>query len=260
MRKFMLIAALGLATVAWAQSPFAGTWKLNPAKGHYTDATFSYTETSPGHFVFKSGSYSYEFNVDGKEYPTVIRNSTVSWQKTGPNQWHSTYKLDEKITSQADRKLSDDGKIMIVTGTSTADDGIASPYTNKSERVSGGPGLAGIWKVSNVKFEENDILVISEPTSNSMKVDDKHNKIVSTGATDGQTPWTFTSLHPDAMEHVGYILLRTGPGSVTYTNLLDGKVIGRGEMKVSQDGLTLTDTSWDVRTPDEKTMDVYEKQ
>jgi hypothetical protein len=80
------------------------------------------------------------------------------------------------------------------------------------------------------------------------------------GPTDGHTPWTITSLHPDADKHFGVTALRTGPRNLTYSSLLDGKETGKGEMTVSEDGKTLTDTQWDVTKPNEKTIDVYERQ
>jgi hypothetical protein len=260
MHKFIFIVTLAVTTFAWAQSPFVGTWKLDPAKGHYTDTTFTYTETSPGHFLFKTGSFSYEFNMDGKDYPMMVRNTTNAWQPTGQNRWHQTQKLDGKITGETDTAISDDGKTMIDIGKGKAEDGTPSQSKVTYQRVSGGPGLAGTWKTANTKFEGDFILVISEPSSDSMKLEDKHNKVVSTGPTDGKTPWTITSLHPDATSHFSSTNLRTSPRSVTYTNSVDGKLIGKGEMNVSADGQTLTDTYWDVKQPDQRTKDVYAKQ
>jgi hypothetical protein len=149
---------------------------------------------------------------------------------------------------------------MNATGTNTAEDGTTNQYTFKNERVSGGPGLAGTWKRVKVKFDSDSILVISEPSKNSMTLDTKQEKQVLSGPTDGHTPWTITSLHPDADKHFGLTVLRTGPLSLTYSNLLDGKETGKGEMTVSEDGGTLTDTMWDVTKPNEKTIDVYERQ
>jgi hypothetical protein len=145
-RKLILIAALGLTTAAWAQSPFVGTWKLNPAKGHYTDTTFSYTETTPGHFLFKTGSISYEFNMDGKDYPFMVPNATNSWQPTGHNRWHQMQKLDGKVMGETDTVISDDGKTMTDTHKGTAEDETTSQGTVAYQRVGGGPGLAGTWK------------------------------------------------------------------------------------------------------------------
>ena len=260
MRKFILIVTLAVATVAGAQNPFVGTWKLDPAKGHYTGYSFSNTEISAGHFLHKEGSTSYEFGTDGKDYPMELRNATVSYQQTGPNQWHRTFKLDGKVTGQSDVTLSEDGKTMNATGTNTAEDGTTSQFTFKNERVSGGPGLAGNWKRVNTKFDSDSILVISEPSKNSMTLDIKQDKQVLSGPTDGHTPWTITSLHPDADKHFGVTALRSGPRNLTYSSLLDGKETGKGEMTVSEDGKTLTDTQWDVTKPNEKTIDVYERQ
>jgi hypothetical protein len=259
-RKLIFIAALGLTTAAWAQSPFVGTWKLNPAKGHYTDTTFSYTETTPDHFLFKTGSISYEFNMDGKDYPFMVPNATNSWQPTGHNRWHQIQKLDGKVTGETDTVISDDGKTMTDTHKETAEDETTSQGTVAYQRVGGGPGLEGAWKTENVKFEGDFIQVISEPAAGLMTLESKHDKASQTGPTDGHIPWKLISQHPDADKHFGLTVLRTGPRSLTYSSSLDGKETGKGEMTVSEDGKTLTDTQWDVQAPNEKTTDVYERQ
>lgn len=260
MRKIILIVTLAIATVAVAQDPFVGTWKLNPAKGHYTGSVFSYTETTPGHFVFKAGSASYEFNMDGKDYPMIVPNASNSWQPTGPNRWHQVQKLDGKITGQTDTVISEDGKTMTDTGNGVSEDGTIAQGTTTYQRVSGGPGLAGTWKITNAKFEGDFPLVISQPSTGLMSLEYVHDKFTQTGPTDGHTPWKLISPHPDADKHFALTMLRSGPRSLSYSSLLDGKETGRGEMTVSEDGKILTDTSWDLKTPEQKTISVYEKQ
>jgi hypothetical protein len=149
---------------------------------------------------------------------------------------------------------------MNATGTNTAEDGTTNQFTFKNERVSGGFGVAGTWKRVNTKFDSDSILVISEPSKNSMTFDIKQDKQVLSGPTDDHTPWTITSLHLDADKHFGVKMLRNGARSVAYSSLLDGKETGKGEMTVSEDGGTLTDTMWNVTNPNEKPIDVYERQ
>src|SRR5271170_5098280 len=112
----LLAASAGIALAA--DSPFAGTWKLNVEKSKFTGDTFTYAATATGFHYSNGATLEYDFAVDGKDYPT-IPDRTVSWTKAGDNAWDTVAK-DGKgtVLSKAHRVLSADGKKLTITYTS----------------------------------------------------------------------------------------------------------------------------------------------
>src|SRR6266849_2202506 len=71
--------AMGPVSAAAAvDSPWVGTWKLDMAKSNFTGDTVTYSKTPAGLYHISDGStVSYDFAVDGKEYPTSSGNKTT---------------------------------------------------------------------------------------------------------------------------------------------------------------------------------------
>ena len=88
MRRTLALAAVVLcASVvpAFAQSdkagglPYAGTWKLNMAKSDFGETTIEFTKIASGQMQFTMMGMSYQFQVDGKEYPSLMgRTATIA--------------------------------------------------------------------------------------------------------------------------------------------------------------------------------------
>src|SRR5271170_7127931 len=121
MKRFafaLILIAAGAASALAADSPFAGTWKLNVEKSKFTGDTFTYTVTATGFHYSNGATIEYDFAADGKDYP-VIADRTVSWAKSGDNAWDTVSK-DGKgtVLSKAHRVLSADGKKLTITYTS----------------------------------------------------------------------------------------------------------------------------------------------
>jgi hypothetical protein len=62
---FALILLAASAGCAVAESPFAGTWKLNTEKSKFTGDTFSYTSTATGFHYSNESTVEYNFAIDG---------------------------------------------------------------------------------------------------------------------------------------------------------------------------------------------------
>jgi len=77
--------ALQAGTALAADSPWSGTWKLDPSQSHFTGDTFTLAK-GPGDLLhYSDGSTaSYDFGVDGKEYKTWS-NRTTTWTPAGKN-------------------------------------------------------------------------------------------------------------------------------------------------------------------------------
>ena len=145
MKNFLLVCASIVFTTALtaplalaADSPWLGTWKLDPAKSHFTGETFAYSKLPNGMMHYTDGSTtSYDFGIDGKEYATVSGRSTA-WTAAGDNAWDSVAKYKGTLLSKTHRVLSGDGKTLTIHSTGTQPDG-KTFTTNLPGRVSAGP-------------------------------------------------------------------------------------------------------------------------
>jgi hypothetical protein len=147
------LACLGSgATVLWAADPpYAGTWKLNPAKSDFGETTVTYENMAGGQMKFTTDGLSYTFKADGKDYPTPWGNS-AAWKAIDANTWEVTNKTNGKVTGTGTLKLSVDGKSFTVDSRNIKATGETSNDSAVFQRVSGGAGLAGTWKNKNVKI------------------------------------------------------------------------------------------------------------
>src|SRR5271168_948167 len=100
MKKLLLVCALtvfGALPALAADNPWVGTWKLDPAKSHFTGDTFTYSKATNGRIHFSDGSTeTYDFGLDGKEYPTPLGRTTI-WTAAGDNAWDSVTKFNGAV-------------------------------------------------------------------------------------------------------------------------------------------------------------------
>jgi hypothetical protein len=117
MRKMLVIGTIILfaSGTASAQSdktaalPYAGKWKLNFAKSDFGETTIAFTKEAAGQMQFTSMGQSYNFQVDGKDYPALF-GRTAAWKQIDANTWEVTIKQDGKLILTETTKLSADGK------------------------------------------------------------------------------------------------------------------------------------------------------
>jgi hypothetical protein len=128
LRLLLILLSLSGSLLA-AESPFSGTWKLNPTKGHPTppipkshvvhvtaDADafkFSDEGVDDKDQPFKS---SYEAKFDGKEYPITgdPSSDSVSLQRVNEHEIKFTTKKAGKVTAKLDVTVSTDGQTTTV--------------------------------------------------------------------------------------------------------------------------------------------------
>jgi hypothetical protein len=250
----LLAASAGAASAA--DSPFAGTWKLNVGKSTLAGQTLSYTATASG-FQYSNGStVKFDFAVDGKDYQ-VIPGRTVSWTKSGDNSWDSVYK-DGKgtVVSKVHRVLSADGKTMTVVSTDYRADGTTSEETDVRARVSGGPGLAGKWKEVKVG-RASDTQIYSIPSAGHIKFEIPSQKTSVEGAANG-SPLQVQG--PSVPDGATMTFKAVTPTKLRWSYVVKGVVLAKGTDTVSSDGASLTSVSWAPGKESEKTSEVYDKQ
>src|SRR5271163_4289234 len=135
------VLALPMGSAVAADTPWTGTWKIDPAQSHFTGDTFTLT-MGPGNMLhYADGSTAnYDFGVDGKEYKTWSNRTTI-WTPAGSNAWDTVTQADGKVLVKSHRQLSADEKTLTMTFTGTRPDGTAFREEDVYDRVSGTTGL-----------------------------------------------------------------------------------------------------------------------
>jgi hypothetical protein len=245
--------AAAIGVILAAESPFIGRWKLNPGKSQLAGITTTIEQLPSGEMQLTSQGLSYRFKLDGKEYP-AFWGMTACWRQVDSSTWETIYQQGAMTTTSV-TKISPDGKTMTVKSTGKKPNGEDFQETATSARVSGGPGLAGKWKSTNVQVPTQSweisangddgltMRIVDYDAVCSVKFDGKDNQC--TGPT---MPKGFT-----------ISARRTGPRTLRFTEKIDGKVLFSDVFTVSADGKTMVDDSSPTGSK-EKMKLLYDKQ
>lgn len=261
MRTTLIICALltlpGGAVCA-ADSPWNGTWKLDPARSHLTGQTFTYSERPGGMLHYEDGSTaSFDFGLDGKEYKTWA-NRTTSWTAAGKNTWDRVTRVDGKPHAKGHVALSDDGKTLTMTSTGTRPDGQEFHEEDVFSRVSGTDGLVGVWRTAKVTNPTGpQTFIISSPATGVLHYEIPDMKASAEGRLDGtDVPLSGPAVPPGAT----ISFKRLGATKIKYVIKIGGKPDSIGVQSIAADGGAFTDTNWNPSRESEKTTSVYVKQ
>jgi hypothetical protein len=260
MKKFLLICALALfATLPAlaADNPWIGTWKLDPAKSHFTGDTFTYTKAANGMMHFSDGSIvNFDFGIDGKEYKTMY-DRTTTWTAAGNNAWDSVTKANGKVLSKTHRELAADGKTLTFTESGTKPDGTTFNDVSVYTRVTGTAGLVGKWRSTKVTISAPDAFVVSSPSPGIMHWEIPSFKETVNGKFDG-TDIPITG--PDVPPGLTIAVKSSSPTKQSYTVKVKGKADSYGIQTLAADGKSFTDVSWNPGKEAEKATGVFVKQ
>lgn len=252
------LLALPAGAAHAANSPWNGTWKLDPQKSHLTGQTITYSERPGGMLHYEDGSSaSFDFGLDGKEYKTWADRTTV-WTAASKNAWDTVTRAGGKVRSKGHVALSEDGKTLTMTLTGTRPDGQDFHEEDVFSRVSGTDGLAGTWRTAKVTNPGGpQTFVISSPAAGILHYEIPDLKVsVECSADDKDYPLTGPTMPPGAT----ISFRRVGPSEVRYTLKINGKPDSIGIQTIASDGASFTDTNWNPGRPSEKTTAVYVKQ
>jgi hypothetical protein len=243
-----------MATVSFlaaADAPYLGKWKLNPAKSQLTGETTSIEQTADGGIRLVNPETSNDFKPDGKEYPTPS-GSTIAWKEVSPNNFEVTIRTNGQVV--ANIRLVLKGDTLAQTAHRKKADGGTSESTVKLARVSGGPGIFGKWKTTDVKAAATLDLVSNGADGLTFKYPDSGDACA--GKFDGND---YPVTGPQAAGKTAYTFKKTGPNSFEMTEKLAGKAIYVDTFTLSPDGKTLTDDGTPVSAK-EPTKAVYDRQ
>jgi hypothetical protein len=248
----MLLIATGGAA---AKNPFAGTWKLNPAKSKFTGDTMKFERTSSGEIHWSGSGLAYTFKIDGKEYPGPF-GDVVAWKQVDDHSWDATYKLKGTLISTDTSKLSSDGKTMTITSRGTRPNGESFEDTSVYERTSGENGLLGTWKSKEVKISSPETMKFTPSGDDGVAWEIVDIMATCIAKFDGKD---YPCTGPTVPAGFTMALKRTGPRSFKWTDKRSGKSLFEGTFTVSQDGRTLTDVGRPAAVNEPITA-VYERQ
>jgi hypothetical protein len=134
-------------------------------------------------------------------------------------------------------------------------DGTVAEQTSTATRVSGGPGLLGKWKSTEVKGSATTI-VIAIKGKDGVTVEYPEFQQICKGRFDGKD---HTITQAGAASKLTIAFERTGPDAFKMTTKLQGKPIFVDTCALSADGNTLTDNGNAV-SANESIKAIYERQ
>lgn len=250
-----LFALLGAAGSVAAENPFAGTWKLNPAKSHLTGDTMEFADAGSGAIRGTVGGVSYTFKTDGK--PSLIGGGyTVAWKPLDANTWEVTNKKDERVASVDTYKLSPDGKTINIESKGTKPNGESFNDTYVYERIAGQSGLLGTWKSTEVKSSFGALLEIKASGTDGLALSIPDFQITCNAKFDGKD---YPATGPTIADAITLALTRTGPRSFKTLMKGNGTPLATDTYTVSADGKIMKSVSTPVGANESQTA-IYERQ
>jgi hypothetical protein len=234
---FTMAAGIGAQTpVAQASGlRFLGRWKFNAAKSDVKSSQLTFTQTASGDIAMTVQGLSQTFRIDGKERPAVL-GSTAIWTQSGARSWRTVYRMANVDNNIDQFTLAEDGNSLRMKTEFLIPK--RSEQTLTFTRVSGGPGLMGVWKTETIQNDGNEF----EMRSQDGRVVTIH--WLSWGGTavapvDGtEVPVTGP---PTAVAPGQLVSLKvTRPNAFDLVQKMNGAVISTAHYIVSPDGRTLT--------------------
>jgi hypothetical protein len=216
-----------------ADAPYIGKWKMNVAKSQLAGQTLLLEKTASGGMHYESGGFAYDFKVDGKEYP-MPDGGTTSWKAVDANTWEVTNRRNGKTT--ANYRLIVSGDSLTFQSVLTNAGGGTLNESGKANRVSGGPGFVGRWRINDMKAAATTMdIAANGPDGVTLLMPEQGG--VCKAKFDGKDyPFTGTLVGNGS----SYALKKTGPRSFEITEKLNGKPLYIDKISVSDDGKTLT--------------------
>jgi hypothetical protein len=228
------------ATTLWAASdPFAGTWKLNPAKSKLTDQ-MKVEAAGPNKYTFIfSGDNSETIVADGTDQPGIF-GTTFSVTVLSPNQWKVVRKTGGRVTISAIWDLSPDGNTLTDNFTGYRADGSTSNLLYKYSRAEGGSGFAGTWESTSEQVNSAYEMQIETFDDSGLSFINPAQKTTKSINFDGKE---YAAKGPNLPAGYATSGRRLSDRAVELTDKIGGKVLDTQQVEVSQDGKTLTITT-----------------
>lgn len=254
-----LLVMIGTASIAAAQNPFVGTWKLNPAKSSLAGTTIKFGLAADDATELDADGSSYSFRVDGKAY-RMASGDVAQWTQRDSATWMTTYRTPAgKLLSTETWTLSPDGKTLTAVSAGTQPDGQAYSDKTAYTRTAGGGGLMeslmGSWKSTAVAVGRPEEMIIAPYGLGGLSFKFPFRKASFLAVYGGKQ---VVPSGPDIPPALTIALERVGPSGFRLIRRLSGEVTYSAVYKVSADGKTITQTGNARGNPSQTT--VWDKQ
>lgn len=236
LRSLFIVSLCCATSAAFAQNPFAGTWKVDYSKSHVTGQTFSFTSEGNGQVKMTEGTNSYTFTPNGSQTHDP-EGDMVKWQQLDNHNWKSfTQEGDIVVTDTY--TLSGDEKTLTESMSGTRPNGQQIDEKIAFARVTPGKGFFGKWKSTNM---ENN-----SPTTAKIDADGDNGIVWHIPELKAYVKLNFdgteaTPVGPTVPKGLTLSAKKISPRSFALTEKLNGKVLFRGRYTVSADGNTMTE-------------------
>jgi len=265
-RVLLSLCMLSFSALAFGQSPFDGTWKMDLESAKF--------QQRPTHYLLQNGMFQcvscvhMKINVkaDGKDQPLQSDGTSsayadhVNVRVVDENSVNFTYKLNGQVMSEEDDTVSADGNSMSQKNADYSEDR-ANPAKDEWEftRVSAGPAgahkISGEWratKISNVTSNESSLTFQSTP--GGIKMTDPNG-------------WGFDAKFDGkpvaAMKDPGHTMVtlkKVDDRTIEVTQNRAGKVVGIMKVQVAADGTTMQTDFSDPSAPGSNQVVDWKKQ
>ena len=229
------LIALFTCSAALADSPFDGTWQLDPAKSHLTGDTMAFEDGGNGSLKYTDSDQTYTFKPDGSSFTTPLGQERTM-QKSGDNVYTSTAKLHGTLLRTTTWTLSSDGKKLVLESKGTKPNGDSFDDVTTYKRTSAGTGLVGGWKSTQVKLSSPNAITI-QTAGNDVTLTISAVKATVHAKWDGKD---YPASGPTVADGITLALTKTGPNSFKLVEKAKTKVLAIVHYRAASDGKTLT--------------------
>ena len=251
-----ILALTALGNIALAQSPppYAGTWKLNPAKSDFGQLTIGYEALADGGYKVTVAGQSYTLSANGKESPTPW-GSMIAGKQIDASTFATVNRINGKVISIDTARISPDGKTLTFDSKVTRASGPSASERMTFQRIGNGTGLAGRWQAKALTSNAPARMTITAQANGlKLRFDDE----------DGECDARFDGKDVPAtgsMWSAGWTcaIERSGAGAFSFSMKRDGKPMYKSSLSVSADGKTLTETGGPVSSNEAFKL-VYDRQ
>lgn len=163
----LALIASCVCSAALADSPFDGTWVLNPNKSNLTGEIMTFEDAGGGMLKYVDSAQTYTFKTDGSAFTTPM-GVERTFQKGADGGYTSTNKRNGTLLSTGSWKLSSDGNTLTIESKGTKPNGDVFDDLTTFTRTSAGTGLIGGWKSTKVKLSSPNSLTIQTDAANGV--------------------------------------------------------------------------------------------
>lgn len=213
-----------------------GRWELNESKSSAPGPNVIVSLTPTGEYHIDTGTYSYNFACNGKEYPATT-NRTITCTPRSSAAIDTISKANGAAVESARWQLSSDGKMLTITVNSIRPKGLTRSRESAFIRTSATSGFVGAWKTTKPFPTNSQVLVLA------LKDGRLHIAFPESGQyTDPPLDGSDAAMNgPGIVAGLTMAVRPNGLREFITLKKNQGRIIASGSLKLSDDGRTLTE-------------------